>query len=80
MSEVFETMTKRMIGLYTVRVWRDVPSFRFGDPECINELDKILLPASPGSIYNLVKEIPHVSAIEITDASGQGIVWYKEWP
>ena len=79
MSEIFETMTKRNIGIYTVRVWRTMPFFNFGDDECLHMLAGIFAH-EPMAIFKAVKAFPDVSALEITNAAGQGIVWYAEWP
>ena len=79
MSEIFETMTKRNLGIYTVRVWRSMPFFNFGDAEMFECLQRIH-DHTPEAIFKAVKAFPDVSALEITNAAGQGLVWYAEWP
>lgn len=79
MSEIFETMTKRNIGIYTVRVWRTMAFFNFGDADMFECLQNIT-SHDPANIFKVVKAFPNVSALEITNAAGQGVVWYAEWP
>lgn len=79
MSEVFETMTKSKVGIYTVRIWRHVDVFTFFDFDCTLLVEDIKA-REPEQIFEKLKEIPNISGCEITNAAGMGGVWYKDWP
>ena len=79
MSEVFETMTRGKVGIYTIRVWRESESFQFRDSECEYAIASIVA-SDPAAIFEAVKKISQVSKCEITNAAGQGVVWYRDWP
>lgn len=79
MSEIFESMTKAKVGIYTVRLWREVEDFTLFDEDCIVHMASIRVP-TPENILSSAKEIPGIAACEITNAAGMGCVWYKDWP
>jgi hypothetical protein len=79
MSEIYESMTRAKVGIYVVRVWRDVDYFTMFDEECTVHLATISIP-TPDNILATVKALPGASACEIVNAAGMGCVWYKDWP
>jgi hypothetical protein len=79
MSEAFETMTRGRVGIYTIRVWRESDGFQCGDDECQRALLAIDAK-TPEEIFEALRQLPRLSACEITTASGQGAVYYREWP
>jgi len=95
-SKIVETMTRVELrnGAYVVRVWRsekwgiaavwgdNISLFVRGQVEKLDSnfssglggIDKFLFADT------LLESIPYVSAVEVTDAKGDGCVVYKEWP
>lgn len=83
-----ETMT-RFVGVdYNIRVWRQEGETGLIDqpgpinPEVFRRQAYKLLNES-GSIAEWGRKIlvmPHVNAVEVLDAEGNGTVEYKDWP
>lgn len=81
MTVLRETMT-RFVGVdYNIRVWRqedeapiDREAFRRQVYELLNDWNGI---AEWG---RKILAMPHVNAVEVLDAEGNGTVEYKDWP
>lgn len=81
MSVLRETMT-RFVGVdYNIRVWRQEDEAPI-DREVFRR-DAYNLLKRCGSIAEWGRKIlamPHVNAVEVLDAEGNGTVEYKDWP
>ncbi len=81
---VYETMTRIIVGGFTVRVWCTSPTMKPGpDPDVLQALSPRfgqLRPLSPLEIASALNAMPQVAAYELVDASGNGGVVYTDWP
>lgn len=76
-----ETMTRFVGADYNIRVWRqegEVPI----DREVFRRQAYKLLNESGGIAEwgQKILAMPHVNAVEVLDAEGNGTVDYKDWP
>lgn len=89
---LFESMTRLPIGTRVIRVWRHEKSFieKVGDARVRvirpdNSDLKSLVPMlshlqTDREMLAVIERWPRVSAIEILDADGNGILQYHNWP
>lgn len=78
-NRLYESMTRVLVGQFTVRVWRSLPAFGKGpDSDVLDALT--LLPARTAKeIADVLDAIEGVEAYEVLDAGGNGVVVYPDW-
>lgn len=83
---LYESMTRVPLSCWTVRVWREWSSLVLGPDKdvalaVIEASTHTPLPADePQAIAGALNRIEGVSAYEITDLDGNGVVVYTVWP
>lgn len=78
MNQLYQSITKKNVGVYSVRVFCDSKGPVFGDADAFEVLQNIIPGSTPDQILVACKAVADVGKIEITNASGQGVVWYKD--
>ncbi len=85
MKPLRESMTKisPINSPWTVRVWRQEPLE--GTPRNIDIMEAAINSCcangtTPAIIAGELLKWPRVNAVEVLDPSGQGEVWYADWP
>lgn len=80
-----ESMTRIVLGNYTVRVWREEPDLVVepSNEDLIREAEFFYRYDVGGRRMELLKrllEFPRVNAVEVIDLNGDGDVVYRDWP
>lgn len=83
-NPVYETMTKVEAHGITFRVWTDVFYFTMGPNQDVvsylSQLPKHMFKECQlDYVIKQLAEIPGVSAIEVTNAKGNGGLYYPDW-
>jgi len=77
-NPVYESMTRVAIDGYTVRVWREEKSWRYGpDLEVVNAINAGYI--SMDEMIHQIGSLPRVAAVEILDKAGNGSLFYPDW-
>ena len=83
---VIESMTTLNIyddrnGLLTVRIWREETAVqdRYDNADLKSAMDEVLVK-SVKNIASYLIEMPRVSAVEVKNEDGNGVVTYVSWP
>jgi hypothetical protein len=79
MNRCYETMTRVVVGVYTVRVWTETMYQKFGPNEEVVNAMYLLHDVTPGSISAVIDGLDDISAYEILDKDGNGSVTYPNW-
>ncbi len=86
---IFESMTQLIVGRHRVRLWRaELHLDAACDPErrdadiVAEQLRRDMCTGRVpvAKMVQVFSELPRVSAIEVTDAQGNGVVKYTDWP
>lgn len=76
-----ESMTRVEVGSITVRVWRTEPEVKEKyDNTDIQTAVRNNARSQFNKLAKVVSELPRVSAYEILDSKGNGVVVYNDWP
>lgn len=84
-NRIVETMTCWKFGTkYKIRVWREVDPFSSKsligpDQEVVMILSKLGKLPFRDEIIAAIEHLPRVSAIEILDRAGDGLIVYPDW-
>jgi hypothetical protein len=80
-NRCYETMTRVLVGPYTVRVWTETMYQKFGPNEDVMNAMYLLSQhdVTPGSISSVIDGLEDISAYEILDKDGNGSVTYPNW-
>lgn len=76
---LIESMTKIVIGEYSIRVWRAEEELK-GFYENKDIFQAFHLGATLIESIKKISELPRVNAVEVVDGSGDGVVYYTDWP
>lgn len=81
-NAVYETMTRWVGNGYVVRVWMDHPHFQMGpNVVVLKQLSKWHGDRLEETIHELCQQFPSISAVEVLDdETGNGALYYPEWP
>lgn len=84
---VVESMTRLVVGIYIVRIWREEedlrPIYEATRTELLAAIGKAAsfgTPNTPAEIIRTVYTLERINAVEVVGESGQGVICYKNWP
>ncbi len=77
-------MTRLHVGAYVVRIWRDEDSLKDACAPNRADLHRLIptLTSADGvkEMVEIVLAMQRVSAVEVIDGAGNGVVAYADWP
>ena len=66
---------------FVIRLWLDGHDLGYADHAILVAVDVATMKDSPaGAAHAIADLVPHVNAVEVLDADGNGSLVYPEWP
>lgn len=78
-NRIYESMTRVVVGRYTVRVWRTESSFVLGPNYEVLQRLKGLVDMDREMISSTLDALSDIAAYEILDEQGHGSIVYPDW-
>lgn len=78
-----ESITPISVGFLRARVWRHEPNGLAPRLSMIESVRAILMGSGNRVVEEMAEAIlhlPDVNAVEVTDPTGNGVVFYADWP
>ena len=85
MNRQLESMTRADVGVFKVRVWRTETDLSKVDNGDIHNLafdiwiNMKYVPMNLGILAEEFEKLPRISAVEVLDQHGNGVIIYPDW-